>query len=105
MTAWLVALTLASAYLINKNLRIGSRLDQAVKEVNKESESEAIRKVQRTVPLGDRMQDLNLQDLPASDVKKLEQQRVAAAREVVAYEAPVIPEIQGVYLHFDRHGI
>ena len=42
MTAWLVALTLASAYLINKNLRIGSRLDQAVKEVNKESESEAI---------------------------------------------------------------
>jgi hypothetical protein len=111
MSAWAIALTLAAGYLVNKNLKMTHRLDQSVKEyqtarpANPGPATEEIRQVQRAVPIADSLQDLNLQDLTRDDVKHLSQERARAAQEVVAYESPTVPEIQGVYLHFDRHGI
>jgi len=111
MSAWLIALTLSAGYLVNKNLKITNRMDQSIKEYQSNAapaeglQTETIRKVQRAVPLGDSLQDLNLQDLSRGDVKALSAERARAAAEVVAYESPTVPEIQGVYLHYDRNGI
>ena len=109
MSAWLVALALSAGYLVNKNLKMANRLDQTMVEYHEQElpadsapDSSTIRKVQRAVPVGDSLQDLNLQDLSSEDVKSLSNERKRAAQDVVNYESPTVPEIQGVYLHYDR---
>ena len=109
MSAWMIALGLSAGYLINKNLTMTARIPEnvavhqsAAKPATDGPPTQEIRKVQRTIPLSDRYQDMNLQDLPKRQADALAQNQDDAHREVAQYEAPVIPEIQGVYLHFDR---
>lgn len=109
MSAWVVALGLSAGYLINKNLVMGSRLAEsittyntAVKPATDGPPTREIRRVQRTIPDADKYQDMNLQDLSAQDVKELTQVQAQAHQTVSAYETSASPEIEGVYLHFDR---
>lgn len=112
MSAWVIALGLGAGYLMNKNAKVQHRLESAVKKVNDEVEradpgpaTEEIRTVQRTIPAADRNQDINIQDLTRADVQAIQKERDAAANAVVMYESPVIPQIEGVYLHYDNRGI
>ena len=109
MSAWVIALGLSAGYLINKNLTMTNRLMESVTKSNAAAapasglQSSTIRQVQRTVPDADKYQDMNLQDLPAKDVKQLTKNVEAAHQEVQEFEVPVqFPEIQGVYLSGDR---
>ncbi len=110
MSAWVIALGLGAGYLINKNLQIASRLETSVAEFEQAAKpaegltSQEVRQVQRTVPIGDRYQDMNLQDLSSADAKALVQERERAHQEVQEYEAGPAP-IQGVYLVYDNRGV
>ena len=55
--------------------------------------------------MADQYQDLNMQDLGRQEVKAITAAREGAAAAVQRYEAPVLPEIEGVYLQFDNHGV
>ena len=49
---------------------------------------------------------MNVQDLSREDVNAIARRREQAAEEVTTYENAVsLPPIEGVYLHFDRHGV
>ena len=65
MSVWVIGLGLAAGFLINKNLTMDHRIKDATKKYNEaaQSETQEIRKVQSTVPLADKYQDMNLQDL------------------------------------------
>lgn len=110
MSAWVVALGLSAGYLINKNLVMGSRLAESITTFNSAAKpatdgppTREIRRVQRTLPDADKYQDMNLQDLASNDVKELTQVQAAAHQAVSAYESfEASPQIEGVYLHFDR---
>lgn len=115
-STWVIALGLAAGYLMNKNLAPtskGNRLEQAQQQFNDAAqkadpgpESEEIRSIQRTVPAADLNESLNIQDLSRADVQAIQASRQKAAGDVVRYEAPLsLPEIEGVYLHFDNHGV
>lgn len=110
-SVWVVALGLAAGYLVNKNVVVTHRLEQAQKKFNSAAQpadplaSEEIRQVQRVVPQSDINEDLNVQDLSRADRRQLQKGRDEAAQAVVQYEAPSLPEIQGVYLHHDNHGV
>lgn len=111
MSAWVIALGLSAGYLVNKNLKMAERLEQAVQVHHEQAKpadpgpaTDTIRKVQRTVPASDRYQDMNLQDLSASDVKGLTQAREQAHQEVAAFEQGP-PPIQGVYLNVHDRGV
>jgi hypothetical protein len=108
---WLVALGLSAGYLINRKTQIRNRLEEAAAEfegqagpANPGPTSEQLRKVQRTVPVGDRFQDLNLQDLSASDVKKIDSEHQAQSDAAMSWEEGVAP-IEGVYLVAERGAI
>jgi hypothetical protein len=111
MSAWVIALGLASGYLMQKRLQVASRLEEATKQFNEAAEpdnlpSEEIRAVQRTVPDSEKYEGLNMQDLTRYQVDGLVGARQAAATAVVQYEnAQGLPPIEGVYLHYDNHGI
>ena len=107
MSAWVIALGLGAGYLINKNLTMGSRLKEKAHEYKAKpsAETEEIREVQRAVPIADKYQDMNLQDLSKQKAEAIAREREAAHQRVAAYEAPALPEIQGVYLAFDSHGV
>lgn len=72
-----------------------------------QSETEEIRHVQRTLPDADINESLNIQDLTYSDAASLRAQREGAALKVAEFEnaAQLLPPIEGVYLHFDNHGV
>ena len=111
MSAWIVMLALGAAFLVRKNLEMGHVIAASVKEYNSAAQpadgltSQEVRQVQRTVPPGVKYQDINLQDLPASDVRALVSAQQRAAQEVAAFEAPNPEPIQGVYLEFDNRGV
>ena len=97
---------------MQKNQAVQNRLQEAVKEFHEEAKpakglkSSDIRHVQRTVPDADKYQDMNVQDLSREDVNAIARRREQAAEEVTTYENAVsLPPIEGVYLHFDRHGV
>lgn len=109
-SVWVLALGLAAGYLVNKNAVVTQRLDQAQKKVNEAANpdklpSEEIRNVQRKVPDSVLKESMNIQDLPPSDVRALQEATRTAAQKVVEYESQMPPPIQGVYLHFDNHGV
>ena len=64
--------------------------------------TETIREVQRSIPLADKYQDMNAQDLTRREMDRLAGLQEARHQEVAAYEAPSLPEISGVYLHLER---
>lgn len=109
MSAWVIALGLSAGYLINKQLHMTQRLDEKIKEHHSRAQpatplaTEEIRKVQRTVPDSEKYQDMNVQELPTAEIKKLTTAREAAHQEVAAYEAGP-PPIQGVWLNFGDRG-
>ena len=105
MSAWVIGLGIAAGYLINKNIFMHQRLKESVHDFQESAApatpgpaSKEIRTVQRAVPASDRYESLNLQDLDRADVDSLVKLKDDTAAEVVAYEAPSLPEIQGVYL-------
>lgn len=108
---WLIGLGLAAGYLMQKKQNIAGRLDQAAKTFNEAAEpadglaTDDIRKVQRTVPEADVSESMNLQDLTRGDAQKIRQAQTDAAMQVVQYESVGPPPIEGVYLHFDNHGV
>lgn len=111
MSAWVVALGLSAGYLINKNVQMRSRLHESMTKSNAAAHpatdgppTAEIRKVQATVPIADRYQDMNLQDLSTKTAADLVARREAAHQEVAQYEQG-LPQIEGVYLSFDRHGV
>tara|TARA_B100001250_G_scaffold268515_1_gene231663 strand:- start:261 stop:602 length:342 start_codon:yes stop_codon:yes gene_type:complete len=112
--AWVIALGISAGYLISKNQQMHNRLEDAVTEFQDAAkpatdgpQSEEIRHVQATVPVADRFQDFNLQDLSKQQCQALVDQRQQAAQEVVSYEnaSGFLPPIEGVYLHFDNRGV
>ena len=112
MSAWVIALALSAGYLVQKNFKMNSRLEEAVQEFQegnrgKEGETAAIRKVQRTVPDSEKFDSMNVQDLTRKEAQELGRARQAARDEVARFESPepTMPEIQGVYLHFDNRGV
>ena len=111
MSAWVIGLGLSAGYLINKNLAMDARLQETVKEHNQSAKpatdgppTEEIRQVQRSLPIADRYQDMNLQDLSRQDADALAKEQEAQHQSVSSYEAS-LPQIEGVYLSFDRHGV
>lgn len=106
----LVALSLAAAYLFRKKYDVQQALDERVAEfqeaaapANPGPTSKAIRSVQARVH--DELEHLNLQDLDMKDVRAIKGAEAQAAAEVTAYECPpTCPEIQGVYLSYERGG-
>ena len=111
MSAWVIALGLGAGYLINKNLQMEGRLQESVKAFNSAARpaspgprSEEIRNVQRRVPDSERLQDINVQDLPREQVQRLASYREAARGDVEAWESGPEP-IQGVFLVYDNHGV
>ena len=109
MSAWVIALGLGAGYLINKNLAIASQIDRSVEEFQSAAKpaegltSQEVRQVQRTVPVADRYEDMNLQDLSRADAESLVEQREKVHQEVMQYESG--PPIQGVYLVYDNRGV
>lgn len=112
--AWVIALGISAGYLISKNQQIHNRLDDAVTEFNEAAkpatdgpQTEEIRNVQATVPMADRYEDFNMQDLTTQQARALVDQRQRAAQQVISYEnaSGVLPPIQGVYLQFDNRGV
>ena len=105
MSVWVIGLGLAAGFLINKNLTMDHRIKDATKKYNEaaQSETQEIRKVQRTVPPADKYQDMNLQDLPKKDVDKLTANQEQARQSVAAYEQVVAPpQILGVWLSNEK---
>lgn len=105
MSAWVIALGLSAGYLINKNVTLKTRLQAVAQEANHGvgpatdgPPVQTIRKVQRTVPDADKYEEINRQDLKPKDQEKILEARSAKAQEVRQYEAPKLPEIEGVYL-------
>ena len=111
MSAWVIALGLAAGYLMQKRMQVANRLEEATKQFNQAAEpdtlpSEEIRAVQRAIPDSERFDALNMQDLTRQQVDELAAARQAAATKVVQYEnSQGLPPIEGVYLHYDNHGI
>lgn len=109
MSAWVIALGLGAGYLINKNLQIARQIETSVAEYQSTAKpaeglsSAEVRQVQRTVPVADRYEDMNLQDLSRADAQGLVEARERAHQEVAAYESG--PAIQGVYLVYDNRGV
>ena len=109
MSAWVIALGLSAGYLINKNLKMTEKIEQMAKvhhdqakPANPGPETETIRQVQRTVPVGDKYQDMNLQDLGTKDVQSLTKSAQRIPEEVARFEQGP-PPIEGVWLNpFDR---
>ena len=110
---WLIGLGLAAGYLMQQKRQIVGKLDAAAKEFNQAAsaadpgpQTDEIRAVQRTVPDADVNDSMNMQDLTRSDAQRIRMERDRAAMEVVQYEtATAPPPIEGVYLHFDNHGV
>lgn len=112
MGAWLIMLALGTSFLIQKNQRQLVALEHVRREVNSSAdpadpgpETREIRNVQRSLPLSETVGELNMQDLTQSDVVAIKTQEARAADAVMQYEAPVLHEIEGVYLHYDNFGI
>ena len=113
MSIWLITLGLAAGYLMQKNTQHVNQLDQAKRDFNSAAEpanpgprSDEIRTVQRAIPAADRNESLNVQDLTTQDARQIRAHRDEAAQQVVSYEnAFVTPPIEGVYLHYDNHGV
>lgn len=109
MSAWIIALGLSAGYLINKNMQLTTRIEESVKTHHSAAKpatdgppTETIREVQRSIPLADKYQDMNAQDLTRREMDRLAGLQEARHQEVAAYEAPSLPEISGVYLHLER---
>ena len=109
--AWVVAIAVAAAYLINKKLQMDHELERAVTDFNAAAKpddtlpSSEIRKVQRSADNATLQADYNMADLDVSDVQKLNQLQQGASSGVQAYEAdPRLSEIEGVYLTRDNFG-
>ena len=112
MGVWLVMLALGTSFLMQKNQRQLMALEHVRRQVNSAAdpadpgpETREIRNVQRSLPLSETVGELNMQDLSRKDVATIQGAHAAAAQEVTQYEAPVLPEIEGVYLQFDNFGI
>ena len=112
--AWVIALGISAGYLMSKNQQMHNQLNESVREFNEAAKpatdgpaSQEIRHVQASVPLADRFQDFNLQDLSKQQCQALVDQRQQAAQEIVSYENPPgsLPPIEGVYLTFDNRGV
>ena len=111
MSAWVIALGLSAGYLINKKLQMTERIEEHVKVYQEQAKpadpgptTETIRTVQRTVPDGDKYQDINVQDLNRKQVAVLTSAREKAHQEVAAYEQGP-PPIQGVWLNLNDRGV
>lgn len=109
MSAWVLGLALAAGYLINKNVQVKSRLENAATEYNSAANpatdgvtSSEVRTAWANTEhtrYGDMSEDL----MPAQKVQL--DQKVQAQRDAVeAYDAATVPPIQGVMLTFDRFG-
>ena len=109
-SVWTIMLGLSAGYLINKNLTYKTmQLQKAQKEFNSAAApsaeapmTEQIRDVQRAVPASVVNESMNVADLTRKDLKLLQSARDAAAQQVVQYESPQVPVIEGVYLDYSR---
>tara|TARA_Y100000768_G_scaffold36748_1_gene24012 strand:- start:924 stop:1262 length:339 start_codon:yes stop_codon:yes gene_type:complete len=112
MSAWVLALALSAGYLMNKNMIMQTRLEEKVHEFNQSAApadpgpaTATIRAVQRTVPLEEKYQDVNLARLSNQRVQEIGAASDQASAAVAAYESQSLPEIQGVYLVRDNYGV
>ena len=107
MSAWVIALGLSAGYLMNKQVQMGQRLDEKILDhhsraapANPGPPTAEIRRVQRQQCVE---QDINVQELPAKDVKSIAAAQEAKHQEVAAFEAGPAP-IQGVWLNVGDRG-
>ena len=109
MSAWVVGLALAAGYLINKNIQVRGRIEDAKAEYNSAakpatgsvttSEVRAAWASTDFTRYGDMSEDLTQKQKDSLD------SRVAAQQQAVEqYDASVAPSIQGVLLTYDRLG-
>lgn len=110
MSAWVLGLALAAGYLVNKNITMQNRLAEKAHEFQQNAQpatplpSSEIRQVQRTVPLEEKFQDVNLAKLGKQRVQEIGAASDRASAEVASFEAAPF-EIQGVYLRHDNFGV
>jgi len=106
MSAWVLALGLSAGYLINKKMHMKTRIEESITKFNDDGATSEIRAVQRTVPLADKYQDMNLQDLSSQDTQSIVTEQERAASQVAEFENQhALPTIEGVFLSYDRHGV
>lgn len=109
MSAWIVGLALAAGYLINKNLNVRAKLEDATAEYNKAAKpatdgvtSSEVRQAWRNTDFtrfGDMSEDL-------AESQKLELDRKVQSQKLAVeqYDASTVQPIQGVLMTYDRLG-
>ena len=114
MSVAILTLGLAAGYLIQKNTTLFHQLEDSMTQheagdrgVEQATPSTAtIREIKRTVDPGLMTQDINVRDLPKTDVARYQGYQQTQAETVAAFDAPQGPaQIEGVYLSFDNSGI
>ena len=109
MSAWVIGLALAAGYLINKNVQVKSKLENAAAEYNSAAKpatdgvtSSELRSAWRNTDFT-RFGDMS-EDLSSSQKNALDQQVRDQNAAVEKYDAPSVPAIEGVLLTYDRCG-
>lgn len=111
MSAWILGLAIGAGYLINKNLAVQNRLNDAESEYNSAAKPATGGVTSQEVRTAWRNTDFSTFGDFNADWSQLEKNRVVAkeaeaAGAVQAYESGVgaLPQIEGVMLTFDRLG-
>lgn len=107
MSVWIVGLAVAAGYLINKNLHLPGQLEMSEREYNSQAEpstdgatSAEVRKAWANTDFT-KYGDFN-ESIPKSEQKKIDRQVVNQVEKVEAYDAPALPNIQGVLMTFEK---
>lgn len=109
MSAWVVGLALSAGYLINKNLKLQSVLESAQVKYNTAAQpaekgvtTAEVRKAWANTEYT-RYGDMS-EKLSQAKKQELDQKVQAQQQQVQEYDAPQVPQIQGVMMTFDRLG-
>ena len=118
MSAWVVLLALSAGYLVNKNLQMKDTLEQASTKFEGAAEpaspgptSKDIRSTLANPDLatgksGGKYDDFNQgSGTSRAGMNQILDVQRSAVKDVEAYEAPALPEIQGVMMLRDNYGI
>ena len=105
MSAWVVGLALAAGYLINKNIQVSSRLEDAKAEYNNKAApatsgvtSKEVRKAWANTDFA-KYGDM-AEELTQAQKDSLHARVLAQRQEVEQYDASEVPSIQGVMMTF-----
>jgi len=107
MSAWIVGLALGAGYLINKNIQLPTQLELAEREYNGQAEqstdgatSAEVRKAWADTNFS-KFGDFN-ESMPKSEQNAINREVTNQLEQVEAYDAPILPKIEGVLMTFDR---